>query len=416
MKDSVQRVSRFGVVGTLLTLVLSACASKVVSPVQPSAAQLSCSSGEGPIAERYYQGTFKWVCGPLPCPADQEAVWKPISGSEATAGFAGLRSAAGVQKVSFTCASHCDSGDPRRPDGECPGTYFLNSRVEQNTLILTAVVIPPGSHASPGNFKPTSSRENYLRTPGVVITIDDDRVQRPSATTDAKGEARFDLASEPFRHLVDSTDLISFSATGQFKDGSKGRTMAVSTLDSQLAQEARARKQAELDAKRKEHEAAQAGEDAKRRELESQCSSGKAESCYAVAMNLCWPGFWPGDAERPDMNLSYGSACSRVLAWSQALPYFHKACELNHQPGCARESKLQAEQAETKQLVQQQRACESGCYDDQGKPRRATGDSPSKANSRLVACKKACDSPLCTRNPTSMECRMAQQAAWMSVK
>lgn len=386
MRVSVRQIPALGAVVMLAALLLSACASKVVSPVQPNAAQLSCSAGEGPIAERYYQGTFKWVCGPLPCPADKEAVWKPVSGSEATAGFAGLRSAAGVQKVSFTCASHCDSGEPRKPDGECPGFYFLHSRVEQNTLILTAVVMPPGSHASPGNFKPTSSRETYLRIPGVVITIDDDRVQRPSATTDGKGEARFDLASEPFRHLVDSSDLISFTATGQFKDGSKGRTMAVSTFDSQLAQEARARHQADLDAKRKERQAADAAADAKRREVNAQdLPKARQESgqlaatadisqkprIKALSDQYCGHDV-KGKVEQGHASESGGDGevCFNIGVWiskiftipairlRESAEYFELSCKLGYSSGCARPEIAQAKAAEERQdQARGQQAC-----------------------------------------------------------
>jgi hypothetical protein len=411
VKASVRRVSTLGVIVMLLALFLSACASKFVSPAQPTSAQLSCSSGEGPIAERYYEGTFKWVCGPLPCPADKEAVWKPISGSEDTAGLWGLRSSAGVQKVSFTCASHCDSDEPRDPHGGCQGAYFLHSRIEDNTLIITALIIPPGSHAAPSNFKPTSSKDAFLRIPGVRVTVVQPDI---TAVTDAKGEARFDLASEPSRHLVENIDPVRFmwKAQAEFRDGRRAET-SLSPGESQVAKEKEAQLQAQADAKRKERELANAGDDAKRQELDGQCSSGNAESCYAVALNLCWPGWWPGAAEPANLHVV---PCARVSAAPQALPYFHKGCALNHQQSCNRESKMQSEQQEVATFVEQRRACESGCFDDHGKPRHMPQDSASKVNNRLAACKKACDSPLCTRNPTSIECRTAQQAAWMSVR
>jgi hypothetical protein len=370
----------------LITPFLSACASKFVSPVQPTPGQLLCSSGEGPIAERYYEGTFKWVCGPLACPADQEAVWRPIKGSEATAGLWGLRSRAGVQKVSFTCGSHCDSGDPRRPDGECPGSYFLHSRVEQNTLILTAVVIPPGSHASTANFKPTSSKDNYLRTKGVVITIDDDRVQRPSRTTDEKGEVRFDLAAEPFRHLVDSTDLIFFSATGRFKDGSMGTTMAVSTFESQLAREARARSQADAQAKRNERERADADSDAKRRGVnaddlpKARRESGQFAAAAdvsqkpqvkALSEQFCGHDVKQKVSEgRPGESGGDGEVCFNIGLWisqvftiasirlSESAEYFELSCKLGFAPGCARPEIARARAAEQQEdRARDQKAC-----------------------------------------------------------
>jgi hypothetical protein len=311
VKASVRRVARLSAYVIPGLLLLSACASSVVSRVQPSTAQLSCSSGEGPIAERYYQGTFNWVCGPLPCPPDQEAVWKPIDGSEATAGLWGLRSRAGLQKVSFTCANHCDSGDPRKPNGECPGLYFLHSRVEQNTLILTAVAMPLGTRASSSNFKPTSSRETYLRIPGVVISINDARVQHPSGTTDKNGEARFDLASEPFRHVVKSSNPNFVSAKGRFRDGTEETLVDVSTSDSQLSKETRESELAQLKKNQTEERA----------RLDDECERDIGDSCMRLAHSY---GF----------SAAASSGTARQKNVDTSIQYYRKACALKVDAAC----------------------------------------------------------------------------------
>lgn len=283
-------------------LLASACASKFYSPTAPSGAQLPCSGGETPIAKRFYEGRFEWVCGRTPCPAEEEAIWKPKQGTE---------DRHGVSQADFTCASHCDTDDPRRADGTCPGLHFLHSRVDENTLVVTAVVIPPGSRGSPVNFQPSSSKETYLRMKGVIITLNDDRVQRPSQTTDSNGEVRFDIASEPFRHLVKTGDLIDFEATAQFKDGSTAKSTAVSTWNSKLAKETR------------ENRLAQAKETATaaRTKHEAECQQANGPSCLKVA-------------ESYESTASSSKGAERQKNEATSIEYYRKACALHVESAC----------------------------------------------------------------------------------
>ena len=249
---------RVGCLPPVVGLAVSSCAETIVSPTQPSSSRLSCSTGEGPIARRYSEGRFEWECGPLPCPADKEAVWQPIPGSENTAGLWGLRSQEGLQKVKATCQGHCDSGQPRSPDGECPGYYALGSRFDENTLVITALI-------------------DKHHIPGVTVRINDPRLKGASGTTDANGEVRFDVASEPFRHVVEEDEKKlweGWTIAGTFKDGRAVEGNA-SDYDSRMAKDDR---QAALNETQKGASQEKA-ESARLAELTAKCRAGDKVSC-----------------------------------------------------------------------------------------------------------------------------------------
>lgn len=100
-----------------------------------------------------------------------------------------------------------------------PGFRFLHYRIEGDTLVVTAVLIPDGSNADPRSFNPNAPSRAFVRVPNVPITV-----VQPDLTiaTDANGEARFDLSSEPSRHLVEQRDPVRFQwmVRAAFKDGS----------------------------------------------------------------------------------------------------------------------------------------------------------------------------------------------------
>lgn len=263
--------------------ILASCAAKVVSPTAPIG-QLSCSAGEAPVARRYYDGQFEWTCGPSPCSADKEAVWKPISGSEKTAGLWGLPSSAGVQKVDFTCAGHCDSGQPRLQNGKCPGNYALSSRFDGNTLIITARI----------DRKPIQ---------GVRINIDHEGLRDVSGITDQRGEVRFDMVSEPFRHVLEEGRnsaersfrsgggiggmlRADWETVGAFKDGASAKA-TILVGNSKLYKDAL---QVARDQGQKE-------ETERQKKLTDECTANNAASCLELARLLQDKGRGP-DAVR----------------------------------------------------------------------------------------------------------------------
>lgn len=254
----------------ILAVLPSACASKFYSPVQPAAAQLSCSSGESPVAQRYYDGRFEWVCGHSPCSGDRETVWKPVNGSE---------DRHGIQRVSSSCLGHCDSGKARFQDGTCPGHYTVKSKFDANTLVVVAEI----------DDKPIQ---------GVSIAFGDRRLSGVSGMTDAKGEARFDVTTDPFRQVVeeDSKRLgtENWMLSGTFKDGKVERQLFTSGHDSNIAKEAR---QNSFDRGRSAQEA-----------LKRECSGGNGESCFKLGQG------------------NGGGANN---------PYYRQACDLKFEEACA---------------------------------------------------------------------------------
>jgi len=242
----------------LCSVMLAACTTKVVSPRQPSSDALACSAGQMPVAQRYWQGQYEWACGPAPCSGDKETVWRPVPGSW---------DARGGSRVVASCVSHCDSGEPRKPEGDCPGVYQLKSRVEQNELIVTAVIWTP-------------RQQRDVPIPGVSISVGAKRASTVSATTDVSGQARFDLASGPLRQLVEAdrmraapTDVLTVS--GEFKDGTRARDNAniFGSAVSKSLQQDELRRAAEEQA-------------AARTKLKDDCDRGDGDSCYLFGNDL----------------------------------------------------------------------------------------------------------------------------------
>ena len=90
MERSSQRRMGAGARALPLLFVLSACAStKVYSPRQPTSAELSCSSGEVPIAQRFYAGSASSGSAALRhVSGSQQPTWQPAPGTTDRRGVA----------------------------------------------------------------------------------------------------------------------------------------------------------------------------------------------------------------------------------------------------------------------------------------------------------------------------------------
>jgi len=249
---------------------------------------LRCSAGEAPLATREYHGDYEWRCGEPACAQDTEAVWEPVPGSEDPRGIRNTRS---------ECLPRCDSGDPRAMDGTCPGLYSVDSRVEQNSLIVTASA-------------------GQRRVGGVRVRLTDADV---TAVTNSNGNARFDLSSEPLRSLVqEGSTLVGVQLPGNavlhvqaaFKDGSTASTQ-VTTADSAVGKEAWGKHQQQL---------VQNDADARTR-LEGECSGGQGDSCLKLAYSY---GLSPSGM--PDSTRQQNQAMS--------IEYFRKACAFKVESAC----------------------------------------------------------------------------------
>jgi hypothetical protein len=183
----------------------------------------------------------------------------------------------------------CDNGAPRWRNGRCPGTYYLESRIDQNSLVITASAMAPGAAPRP--------------IPGVSVTYGDNWPQHPpSVTTDAQGEARFDLSTEPFVTLLAKGGPPPFGATGHFQDGTVARSAAISLRDTtqSVQMTAQERASSELATKIAEERSVE----------DAQCQQGNGPACFAVAKSLY------------------------ITNPNAAVPYVRKACDLHVQQAC----------------------------------------------------------------------------------
>lgn len=176
------------------------------------------------------------------------------------------------------------------------------------TSIIEAKTGPDGSASIDLNGFPPMERNRSTSTPSSYVHI-------TAKTSDGRTW-----------HAADNPEISSAPVFAEWMQGS----------DKKQAQ-TKAETKAETEAKKNE------------------CANGKPESCYELGVLACWGRRGqvdPSERKFPCMP-SFDESGKSVPA---GLAYFHKACQLRHQPSCAAETQVQA-QASQAQAREGQRAC-----------------------------------------------------------